>query len=103
MLRGYTDVEGDRLSITNFTNASNGTLTLNDNGTPGVTDDDYFIYTPNANYNSTDSFIFTVSDGNGGSIDGTFNINVKSVNDAPIVANAIADITTTENSVFSFT
>ncbi|BAZ47897.1 putative outer membrane adhesin [Nostoc sp. NIES-4103] len=102
ILRGYTDAEGDRLSITNFTNPSNGTLTLNDNGTPSVTDDDYFIYTPNANYNGTDSFFFTVSDGNGGSIDGTFNLNVKSVNDAPIVANAIADITTTENNAFSF-
>ncbi|QSJ15323.1 FG-GAP repeat protein [Nostoc sp. UHCC 0702] len=103
ILRRYTDAEGDILSFTNFTNPSNGTLTLNDNGTPGVTDDDYFIYTPNANYNGTDSFTFTVSDGNGGSIDGTFNLNVKPVNDAPIVANAIADITTTENSVFSFT
>ncbi|BAZ49198.1 putative outer membrane adhesin [Nostoc sp. NIES-4103] len=103
ILRRYTDAEGDRLSITNFTNPSNGTLTLNDNGTPDVTDDDYFIYTPNANYNGTDSFIFTVSDGNGGSIDGTFNLNIKPVNDAPIVANTIADITTTESSAFSFT
>ena len=103
ILRRYTDIEGDTLSITTFTNPSNGTLTLNDNGTPSVTDDDYFVYTPNANYNGTDSFTYTVSDGNGGSIDGTFNLNVKPVNDAPIVANAIADITTTENSAFSFT
>ncbi|MBH8561383.1 FG-GAP repeat protein [Nostoc sp. CENA67] len=104
ILRRYTDInDGDTLSISAFTNASNGTLTLNDNGTPSVTDDDYFTYTPNANYSGTDSFSFTVSDGNGGSIDGSFNINIKPVNDAPIVANAIADITTTENSAFSFT
>ncbi|BAZ49201.1 putative outer membrane adhesin [Nostoc sp. NIES-4103] len=103
ILRRYTDVDGDTLSITNFTNPSNATLTLNDNGTPSVTDDDYFTYTPNANYNGTDSFSYTVSDGNGGSIDGTFNLNIRSINDAPIVANTIADITTTESSAFSFT
>ncbi|BAY76285.1 putative outer membrane adhesin [Nostoc linckia NIES-25] len=87
ILSRYTDIDGDTLSISNFTNSTNGTLTLNDNGTVGNASDDYFIYTPNANYNGTDSFNYTVSDGNGGTIAGNFNINVKDVNDAPLAVN----------------
>uniref|UniRef100_UPI0035CA46D5 cadherin-like domain-containing protein n=1 Tax=uncultured Nostoc sp. TaxID=340711 RepID=UPI0035CA46D5 len=87
ILRRYTDVEGDTLSISDFKNPANGTLTFNDNGTLGNTTDDYFIYTPNANYNGTDSFSYTVTDGNGGTIDGTFKLNVKPVNDAPLAVN----------------
>ncbi|WP_345940571.1 cadherin-like domain-containing protein [Nostoc sp. UIC 10630] len=82
-----TDAEGDTLSISNFTNPTNGTLTLNDNSTPENPSDDFFIYTPNANFNGTDSFTFTVADGNGGNTTGTFNLNVKPVNDAPIAVN----------------
>ncbi|MDZ8106820.1 MAG: Ig-like domain-containing protein [Nostoc sp. DedQUE12a] len=84
ILSTYTDIDGDTLSISNFTNSTNGTLTLNDNGTVGNASDDYFIYTPNANYKGTDSFTYTVSDGNGGTITGTFKLNVKPVNDAPV-------------------
>ncbi|MBD2678858.1 MULTISPECIES: cadherin-like domain-containing protein [Nostoc] len=84
ILSRYTDVEGDILSISDFTNPANGTLTLNNNGTVGNASDDYFIYTPNANYNGADSFTYTVSDGNGGTITSTFKLNVKPVNDAPV-------------------
>uniref|UniRef100_UPI001882905E beta strand repeat-containing protein n=1 Tax=aff. Roholtiella sp. LEGE 12411 TaxID=1828822 RepID=UPI001882905E len=87
ILRRYFDVDGDILSINSFTNPTNGTLTLNDNGTTDNPSDDLFIYTPNANYNGTDSFEFTVGDGNGGSITSTFNLNVKPVNDAPVAVN----------------
>ncbi|ACC80158.1 beta strand repeat-containing protein [Nostoc punctiforme] len=87
ILRRYTDADGNTLSINNFTNPTNGTLTLNDNTTPSNPSDDFFIYTPNANFNGTDSFTFTVADGNGGNTTGTFNLNVKPVNDAPIAVN----------------
>ncbi|MBN3991121.1 MAG: FG-GAP repeat protein [Nostoc sp. NMS2] len=87
ILRRYTDIDGDTLTISNFTNPTNGTLTLNDNSTPDNPSDDFFIYTPNANFNGTDSFTFTVADGNGGSITSTFKLNVKPVNDAPIAVN----------------
>ena len=103
ILRRYTDIDGDTLTISNFTNPSNGTLTFNDNSTPDNPSDDYFIYTPNANYNGTDSFTFTVSDGNGGSVTGTFNLNVKSVNDAPTLVEAITDQTATLDTAFNFT
>ncbi|MEH1866202.1 MAG: tandem-95 repeat protein, partial [Nostoc sp.] len=87
ILRRFTDIDGDTLSISNFTNPTNGTLTLNDNTTPDNPSDDFFTYTPNANFNGTDSFTFTVADGNGGSITSTFNLNVKPVNDVPIAVN----------------
>ncbi|MBX9257495.1 FG-GAP repeat protein [Desmonostoc muscorum CCALA 125] len=87
ILRRYTDAEGNTLTISDFTNPTNGTLTLNDNVTPDNPSDDFFIYTPNANFNGTDSFTFTVTDGNGGNITSTFNLNVKPVNDAPIAVN----------------
>jgi VCBS repeat-containing protein len=87
ILGGYRDAEGGTLTITDFTNPTNGTLTLNDNSTLDNPSDDFFIYTPNTNFNGTDTFNFTLSDGNGGSIDGTFNLNVKPVNDAPIAVN----------------
>jgi Ca2+-binding RTX toxin-like protein len=87
ILRRFTDLENDTLSISNFTNPTNGTLTLNNNTTPDNLSDDFFIYTPNANFNGTDSFTFTVADRNGGNTTGTFNLNVKPVNDAPIAVN----------------
>ncbi|WP_141699891.1 cadherin-like domain-containing protein, partial [Nostoc sp. KVJ20] len=87
ILRRYTDIDGDTLTISDFTSPTNGTLSLNDNNTPDNPSDDFFIYTPNANFNGTDSFTFTVSDDNGGSITNTFNLNVKPVNNAPIAVN----------------
>ncbi|MHC0065416.1 beta strand repeat-containing protein [Nostoc sp. UIC 10890] len=87
ILRRYTDIDSDILTISDFTSPTNGTLSLNDNNTPDNPRDDFFIYTPNANFSGTDSFIFTVSDDNGGSITNTFNLNVKPVNNAPIAVN----------------
>ncbi|ACC83215.1 beta strand repeat-containing protein [Nostoc punctiforme] len=87
ILNRYSDVDGDTLSITGFTNPANGTLAFNDNGTVGNPNDDYFVYTPNANYNDTDSFTYTINDSNGGSITGTFNLTINPVNDAPITVN----------------
>ncbi|MEH2440525.1 beta strand repeat-containing protein [Nostoc sp.] len=87
ILSKYTDIDRDKLSITGFNNPSHGTLMLNNNGTAGNTNDDYFIYTPNTNYNGIDSFTYTVNDGNGGTINGTFNLTINPVNDAPIAVN----------------
>ncbi|RYZ97368.1 MAG: hypothetical protein EOO68_15420, partial [Moraxellaceae bacterium] len=44
----------------------------------------------------------TVIDGNGGSVTDTFDLVVTNMNDAPTVANAIADQNATEDSVFNF-
>ncbi|MBE9006066.1 FG-GAP repeat protein [Fortiea sp. LEGE XX443] len=87
ILRRYQDIDGDTLSISSFTNPTNGTLTFNDNGTPDNPSDDYFIYTPNPDFNGADDFAFIVSDRNGGSVTVTFNLNVQPVNDAPVAVN----------------
>ncbi|WP_323666657.1 retention module-containing protein [Pectobacterium punjabense] len=74
-----TDVDGDTLSYTVNTQPANGTLTLD--GTTGA-----YTYTPGANFNGNDSFVVTVSDGNGGTTTSTVSIGVRPVNDAPVTA-----------------
>jgi VCBS repeat-containing protein len=81
-----TDADADNLTYALDVGGDvlNGTLTLNPDGT--------FEYTPNANFHGSDSFTWTVSDGNGGTDTGTFEITVNSVNDQPLAA---ADINLT--------
>ena len=74
------DIEGDTLSYVVSGQPANGTVTLDP--VTGA-----FVYTPNANYNGGDSFIVTVSDGNGGTATSTITIGVNPVNDAPVSSN----------------
>ena len=71
--------EGDVLSVTSVTGATNGTVEVAADGS-GV------VYTPNADYSGTDSFEYVVSDGKGGTATATGSITVDAVNDAPILA-----------------
>ena len=57
--------------------------------------DGSFTYTPNANFNGTDSFTYTASDGAAASNVATVTMTVTSVNDAPVAVNDSA--TTAEN------
>src|SRR5262249_45098079 len=71
-----TDVEGSALSFAIVTNPVSGVLS----GTPpNVT------YTPNTNFNGTDSFSFKVNDGLADSGPAMVSITVNPVNDAPWV------------------
>jgi hypothetical protein len=88
VLGNDTDVDGDTLTVQSFTQPTNGTVTVNADGS--------FDYTPNANYNGSDSFTYTITDGNGGTDTATVNINVTPVNDAP---DAIDDAYTTDEDV----
>ncbi|MDG2616960.1 DUF4347 domain-containing protein, partial [Thermoleptolyngbya sichuanensis XZ-Cy5] len=90
LLSNATDVDGDTLSITQFTIGSTtytagdtanipgvGTLTINANGT--------FTFTPAPNYNGpVPPVSYVVSDGNGGTDTSTLSITVTPVNDPPI-------------------
>ncbi len=71
LLLNDTDVDGDTLSvnITPVSGPANGALTLNADGT--------FTYTGNNNFNGTDSFVYEVQDGNGGTAQATVNITVQ--------------------------
>jgi len=101
VLANDTDADNDPLTIDSFTQATNGTVTLDDNGTPGDATDDLLVYTPDANFNGSDSFTYTTTDGTVTDT-ATVNVTVNSVNDAPTVANAIPDQTTLEDGFFSF-
>jgi DNA-binding beta-propeller fold protein YncE len=74
VLGNDTDGEGDDLSVTGVDAAGNGTLTLTD----GV-----ITYTPDDDFHGTDSFTYTISDGQGGTATATVHVTVTSVGDAP--------------------
>ena len=82
------DIEGDTLSFTVSGQPTNGTLVLN-----AATGN--FVYTPNAGYNGSDSFVVTISDGNGGTTTSTVAIGVTAVNDLPVSGNQ--NLTTSED------
>jgi hypothetical protein len=73
-LYGY-DPDGDAITAQLVSGPSNGTLTLNPDGT--------FTYTPNTHYVGPDSFTYTWSDGLEGSNIGTVTIDVY--NNEPLV------------------
>ena len=79
-----SDPDSDPLSYSMVTDPSNGSL----KGTaPNLT------YTPNPNFNGSDSFTFKVNDSAGDSVPATVSIMVSSVNDPPV---AIDDTATTQ-------
>ncbi len=71
-----TDIEGDAVTYSMATDAIEGSVYINSDGS--------FTYTPNANFNGTDSFEYRITDGNGGSSTYRINVDITSVNDAPI-------------------
>jgi VCBS repeat-containing protein len=79
VLTNDSDVDGDALSAALVGGPDHGTLTLNANGS--------FTYTPAANFNGNDTFVYRASDGIDLSNLATVSITVNSVNDAPVVAN----------------
>jgi len=78
LLINSVDIDGDTLTVssTPVTGPSNGVLILSGTGT--------FTYTPNADFNGSDSFVYQIVDGNGGSAQALVTINVASINDAPV-------------------
>jgi large repetitive protein len=77
-----SDIDGNTLSYALDGAPANGTVTMNPNGT--------FSYVPAANFNGTDTFTYTVSDGQGGTTTGTVSVNVAAVNDAPTTSGGAA-------------
>ncbi|MGL5083692.1 MAG: Ig-like domain-containing protein, partial [Microcoleaceae cyanobacterium] len=55
------DPSGDPVELVGVTqNPINGTVTINDNGTPNDATDDFAIYTPNSGFTGTDSFVYEI-------------------------------------------
>jgi hypothetical protein len=57
------DPDSDLLAIDSKTDGENGSVTLENNGTPGNTNDDFLTYTPNTGYSGQDTFTYTITDG----------------------------------------
>jgi Ca2+-binding RTX toxin-like protein len=91
VLANDSDVDGDALTVTAFTQGANGVVTQNPDGT--------FSYTPNADYNGSDTFIYTVSDGTEERME-VVNITVNPVNDAPVTQ--ADDVTLDEDTSATF-
>jgi VCBS repeat-containing protein len=73
-----SDVDGDSLTYTLVDGPSHGSLVFNSDGS--------FSYTPDANYNGTDSFTYLANDGIADSNSATVSLTVNAVNDAPVLA-----------------
>ena len=86
-----TDVDGDQLTYVVSENPAHGTVELQPDGS--------YAYTPELNFNGSDSFKITVSDGNGGTVTVTVPVTVTPVNDAPITSNQT--LTTAEDTAIT--
>ncbi|EDN69836.1 VCBS [Beggiatoa sp. PS] len=83
------DADGDTLTYSIVSNGSNGNVVIT-NATTGA-----FTYTPNTNFNGTDTFTYQVNDGTEDSNTATVTVNITSVEDVPEASNVnISGITT---------
>ena len=71
-----SDPNGDTLTVVSVTAPAHGTASANGDGSVG--------YSPAANYNGSDSFSYTVSDGRGGTSTANVSVTIAAVNDAPV-------------------
>ncbi len=80
-----TDVEGNTLTVTQVNGAAiNATTPVTVTGGVVSLVNGSLVFTPNANFNGTPSFTYTVNDGNGGTSTATVSGTVVAVNDAPV-------------------
>ncbi len=74
LLSNDFDLDGDQLSVENFEQPENGKVSVDDNGN--------FVYQPNENFSGSDSFEYTVTDGNGETSIQTVTVQVDAIADA---------------------
>jgi len=80
--------------LSNDSDAEDDTLTVDSasstNGTAGVNiSDNTITFIPNADFNGLETLGYVISDGNGGTANGTIDVTVNAINDNPV---AVADI-----------
>jgi subtilisin family serine protease len=76
VLDNDTDPDGDSLSLLDFTQPANGSVSL--------ASDTNLVYTPKPYFNGLDSFTYRISDGHGGQSEGEVTVMIKPVNDPPV-------------------
>jgi VCBS repeat-containing protein len=79
VLLNDTDADNDPLTAVLVSDAQHGTVALNGNGS--------FSYTPDANYNGPDSFIYKANDGQADSNIAFVSLIVNPVDDTPVASN----------------
>ena len=84
VLANDTDADpNDILTITDAHGAQNGTVQIVDGADLDLLPGDAVLYTPDTDYSGPDSFVYCISDGNGGQDNATVNLNVEAVADIP--------------------
>ena len=95
---GATDSDSDALTYAVKSGAEPAKGSVSFDQTLGT-----FVYTPSLNQNGTDSFTIVITDGYGGVTEQVVSVTINAINDAPVVANAIADQSVDEDNAWSFT
>jgi len=90
VLDNDSDPDGDSLSADLISDVSHGTLTFSTDGS--------FEYTPNPNYNGSDSFSYVAKDGMFDSNQAIVHLIVNAINDAP-VASAASSVTDEDTAI----
>ena len=75
VLANDDDPDGNTLAVTSVTHPDHGTATINSDGT--------ITYDPTNGYKGTDSFTYTISDGQGGSASATVSLEIGAENHPP--------------------
>ncbi|MDF0715474.1 gliding motility-associated C-terminal domain-containing protein [Muricauda sp. 334s03] len=76
------DTDLPTTGVITTTNPSNGTITIDDNGTANDPTDDILTYTPNPDYNGSDSFDYTICNAFGDCSTATVTVDVLPIVDA---------------------
>jgi hypothetical protein len=84
LLQGFSDIEGDSLSVVNLTVPAMAALTDNQDGT--------YSFQPNANFNGVVTLSYGVSDGTDITPTST-TLNIAAVNDAPVAGSTSVSLT----------
>ncbi|MEM1039943.1 MAG: tandem-95 repeat protein [Pseudomonadota bacterium] len=89
-----TDPEGDTLTVLpGSPSATNGSVVINGGGD--------LVYTPDADFNGTDTITYTLSDGNGGTNSGSVTVTVTAINDNPVAGTPAAQSTGEDTAIAS--
>lgn len=92
VLDNDSDPDGDLLTIQSVTQGSNGNVAISG---------DNLIYTPNQNYNGSDSFTYTINDGTGLTDTATVRVTIAAVNDNPLANDDSASVVQGESVVIN--
>ena len=94
VLANDSDPQNQPLTIVSTTPPSNGSVVIDDGGTPGDPSDDTITYTPNPGFTGTDTFTYTIQDPDGNQDTATVTVLV-----GDFVPDAVDDVETTAQGV----